>query len=287
MKNKKLVSILLVLGFLIPQITFAAWWNPFTWKVFQKGDNNTKILEERILELEKRLASTTTETPVQSAQVVVSTSTPTTSIQVYPKVGEVQIPKTVKKPAVSVPKQDPLPVKDYEKIYKDLRVGYSELRYGINDEIVLWRDTTLRLDAERNHWNFINKLSKEVNEDITYLATIEKSVPKPGSILDSYVIKLNEYKEKFDQGKLDFATRKDQEIENQKKDELKKSVVTYIRDNRLNLHKDTYHVTAAFLLDNYDREFGTDYYSDFQKAKTQVDTVEFSNHFLLDLGENL
>ena len=53
--------------FLIPQVVFAAWWNPFSWKVFHKEENKTQVLENRVKELEKKLevkASTTSTTSV-------------------------------------------------------------------------------------------------------------------------------------------------------------------------------------------------------------------------------
>mgnify|MGYP001580904712 CR=1 FL=1 len=38
----------------IPQITFAAWWNPFTWKIFYKT--------EKVSELENKLGDNGTTT---------------------------------------------------------------------------------------------------------------------------------------------------------------------------------------------------------------------------------
>jgi S1-C subfamily serine protease len=55
-KYNKFVIILLVAAFFIPQIAFAAWWNPFSWNIWnKKTDSQTQILEKRIRDLEDRL----------------------------------------------------------------------------------------------------------------------------------------------------------------------------------------------------------------------------------------
>jgi|SRR3989344_5494861 len=67
---------LILLVLIIPQVTYAAWWNPLSWFnnwSFRKTDTTTQILEKRIAELENRLASTSTSTEVTTA-----TSTATT-----------------------------------------------------------------------------------------------------------------------------------------------------------------------------------------------------------------
>lgn len=43
MKNKiNIVFVFLLLIVLIPQVTYASWWNPFTWKIFNKKSENTQ-----------------------------------------------------------------------------------------------------------------------------------------------------------------------------------------------------------------------------------------------------
>lgn len=66
--NNKLILLILILA--IPQIALAAWWDPFSWfnnwNFFNKSDNRTQILENRVKELEKKLEDkvSTTTTPV-------------------------------------------------------------------------------------------------------------------------------------------------------------------------------------------------------------------------------
>lgn len=69
-KYYKLFIILLIVFFIIPQITLAAWWNPFSWgiwgkisQVFHRTDNQTQVLENRVKELEKKLSGQSTPTP--------------------------------------------------------------------------------------------------------------------------------------------------------------------------------------------------------------------------------
>lgn len=58
-KYYKLFILLLVVSFIVPQIAFASWWNPFSWniwnKIFYKTDTQTQVLENRVKELENKL----------------------------------------------------------------------------------------------------------------------------------------------------------------------------------------------------------------------------------------
>jgi hypothetical protein len=74
--TKPLVIIVLCL-LLIPQLAFAAWWNPSTWfknwNFLRKKEDKTQILENRVKELEKKLEDTPavftpTDIPPSSAQ---------------------------------------------------------------------------------------------------------------------------------------------------------------------------------------------------------------------------
>lgn len=80
---KKSLLFSLIFGFLIiPQITFAAWWNPTTWfnnwSFFYKSENTTEVLEKRIQELESRLknSSSASTTEITSTSSVETKTTP-------------------------------------------------------------------------------------------------------------------------------------------------------------------------------------------------------------------
>lgn len=76
---KKLLLATLVLSLIIPQVTFAAWWNPFTWKIFNRVDTKTEVLEQRIKELEDKLSTpssvaTSTTELITKEEIIVESS---------------------------------------------------------------------------------------------------------------------------------------------------------------------------------------------------------------------
>src|SRR3989344_7015149 len=98
MKNQRqLLAGAIVLAILIPQITFAAWWNPFTWRIFNKKQE-VKI-----------------EQPVPSESATSS----------------VVVPNKVEKPAVTTEKAKPVPHVDnqgieIEKLKKEIEALKQE-----------------------------------------------------------------------------------------------------------------------------------------------------------------
>lgn len=76
---KKYLSILVLVVLVTPQVAMAAWWNPFSWSVFQKKEASVQQFESRIKDLEqkleetsgKKVASTTTASPVKVEKPVV------------------------------------------------------------------------------------------------------------------------------------------------------------------------------------------------------------------------
>ncbi len=77
MKNSfsKIVFTGALILFIVPQVTFAAWWNPFAWGIFHKTDKNTELLEKRIHELESKLSSSDKITTTSTQKVIAATST--------------------------------------------------------------------------------------------------------------------------------------------------------------------------------------------------------------------
>lgn len=77
MKNKTFLSITIFIAFLfiIPQITFAAWWNPGTWKVFNRKSEvkieraiiATPTSDNRIVDTEKTKTPSKIENPVSAS----------------------------------------------------------------------------------------------------------------------------------------------------------------------------------------------------------------------------
>lgn len=69
------ISSFIVLAFIVPQVAFAAWWNPFTWGVPKESGAKTQALENRVKELESMLATTSSSTVSQSTENASSSST--------------------------------------------------------------------------------------------------------------------------------------------------------------------------------------------------------------------
>lgn len=70
------ISSVVVLAFIVPQIAFAAWWNPISWfngwNFFHRTDTKTQVLENRVKELEKQLEGTATSTAVATTTKAVT-----------------------------------------------------------------------------------------------------------------------------------------------------------------------------------------------------------------------
>ena len=75
---KKIIILGLVLTFIAPHIVLASWWNPFSWNVFNRKDQKTLILENKVKELESRLNK------VDSVQVTSSKSLDTKELNTKP-----------------------------------------------------------------------------------------------------------------------------------------------------------------------------------------------------------
>src|SRR3989344_7260863 len=56
------ISSVIVLAFIVPQIAFAAWWNPFSWNIFQGANTKTQILETPINTLESSVGNNASST---------------------------------------------------------------------------------------------------------------------------------------------------------------------------------------------------------------------------------
>jgi len=67
---KKYFAVLFLIAFIVPSVASASWWNPFSWKIFQKKEvapqvqvETQKTSEEKISELQKQLDDLKKEQP--------------------------------------------------------------------------------------------------------------------------------------------------------------------------------------------------------------------------------
>lgn len=85
--KKRLFHSLAIALLLVPQVTFAVWWNPFTWKVFNKAPtakvqeakqpSEIEKLRSEVEELKKKI-TTATSSPAKASNVVADKSKATT-----------------------------------------------------------------------------------------------------------------------------------------------------------------------------------------------------------------
>ncbi len=152
-KTKSFISIFVITLLIIPQITFAAWWNPTTWKVWQIFTRQN--VETQIVEIEEEEEEEEAEEVVQEAEPVVD-STPSTPAPATPSVSTPPTQVNVVPPVVPVITQ---PAKDYIKIYGDLRAEYSSLR----------RNITEARDSLNNNKEPLNIVEREYEQNLTIL----------------------------------------------------------------------------------------------------------------------
>ena len=105
MKNYQKIFTVIVLGMLIiPQVTFAAWWNPTSWSIFSFLFHPQPQVETII----PATSSTNMATDVSSSSTAVSNATTTaTTTEISIPIVTVPVKKTVKKTAPVPPVQTP------------------------------------------------------------------------------------------------------------------------------------------------------------------------------------
>jgi len=115
--------ILLLIVLIKPSAVFASWWNPFSWKIFQRMDTKTQVLEKRIIELENKLNIATT---TNSALTIKVNDTTTPIINIDEKKDIKKIKKNTSAPKAAEPAAPsglvPVPGVNYDK-YRDPVTG--------------------------------------------------------------------------------------------------------------------------------------------------------------------
>src|SRR3989344_2683167 len=124
-KYYKFLIVLLVFSFIIPQIALGAWWNPFSWNIwnniFHRADTKTQVLENRVKELENKLS----EKPASIPTTVEETKPQKEEVVVPPKKVSTP-PSSISTPQTQVPTQPILDVcKNIEGIQTAVPVGMA------------------------------------------------------------------------------------------------------------------------------------------------------------------
>ena len=260
----------------VPQIVFAAWWNPLSWfngwKFSAPEPDKTQVLENRIKELEKKLGTVATSTATTTNQVVSSTQTSELpqpqkkTNTVAPQQTAPVIPSTVKSvnptPVSPTPTQ---PARDYKVLYDDLVAKYAFLRdTKLESEITTTKESGTQDTNQSIHVGYLTKLQKSLDVD---MAGVTERDPN----------KYDFWNSKYNQIVKDYDTENERYV--------KTLVINFMTNNKYYLYQPDMHIKTARTLDLFDRAFGTSYVKEFRVLKTQQETVEFTDSFLLDMGK--
>jgi len=166
------LTVLLFGILIIPQITFAAWWNPLSWKVFNRTDTKTQILENRVKELENRLENKTATT--SSAGTIIKTSAKN-------NVKAVIKPKSTD-PIISTPK---LTTKSEQTTQDD--TNYSEQVISYLGRLIKEYDDTIYFAKESISWINSIKTKAKNNRDLFAYMRDTSTIANLKEINDSLV----------------------------------------------------------------------------------------------------
>ena len=182
---KKYLSIIALATLIVPSVAFASWWNPVTWfnnwSFLSGNDTKTQILENRINELEMKLASTTTSTATSTKHNLdasATTGTPTYDELLKAKQEKAAaIRTTLNTTSVTAPKPT--------QTHQDQTLKYKHLLFG--DDFINSVTNLKMIPTESN--NLISMIDKRivlVNQLISnYEAVLNRSSSWPE--LDTYL----------------------------------------------------------------------------------------------------
>jgi len=204
MSKKSILLSIITAILIIPQIAFAAWWNPLSW--FNNWrfsppakEIRTEELESRIKELEEKLENVATSTPV----IIATTTQPNPgSIEKKTEKPKTTSQPTVQKPVQAVtqpttPKVELMVKKDYESLYKNTYQKYADLRTLVREEKMVLDEYTSLTIVKSNRRVYLNKLLGILTDDMKTFGEIRDTKPKPENTVNYYVSKYNQIEAEF------------------------------------------------------------------------------------------
>lgn len=226
-----------------PSITNAAWWNPIDWwHVFFPKPPVATVATTTIPSIKETVTTNVVKKPVEKKALVERPSVEKTAA------------------GTVIPMPAPEAVVDYEAMYTDVLGKYVTFRDSID------KSPVMESKADVNHARYLRALYDSMNADIKELSNY-LGKPKPGTIVLFY-------RDKYAQ------IMRDNDTEN--RDYIRNQTVEFVRENRETLHVPDKHTKLAFILNIYDRTFGTRYGDEFKTLLLPVETVEWADGFLLD-----
>jgi len=214
------ISSIIVLAFVIPQVAFAAWWNPISWfngwSFFHRTDIQTQVLENRVKELEKRLENASTSVAVATTTTEQSQTTkrPAQTTPVA-NVGAKNTIPVVDAPVVkqSTPAQPTQPAKDYEKLYAELRGKYGDMRdITVYNAIIPLEELSSRTAIQKEYLAYLRDFDTSLNSDLNALVKLINMKPKPADTIDYYVSRFASLSSDFTAEKSRYQTNLAEEI---------------------------------------------------------------------------
>jgi len=219
-------------------------------------------LENRIKELEKKLETSTSSNAISPAVE----SKPNKPIE------------KVTQPVVNTKTQTTASVIDTEALYKDVVNKYTDFKSQVENDIATLKPMASPILIKRR--DYMNNFSLNLDYEMRGLNNLSSKSQQNLSFYSDKLIKLKDEYRSTLSNYLD-------EYNQAQEDSARKIVVDYIKINKYSLYLTAKHITAATMFDLYDRLFNTKYAEGFRLTKTQTETVEFANSFLLDLGESV
>ncbi len=191
--TKKALSLGLLICLVVPNLVFAAWWNPFSWSIFQsvfyKNERVPFYLENtldnlQVVEQEKKLQNSTTS--------IVSTSTP---IKLKENDGEIKIPSANNgdKKAIVIPNKIPLGIaRDYKVLFSKLEENLTNFR-----DVILMEDerdtktSDIQNKNQENHLLYLGDLESKL--DSLLGKVVKKNSNEFDHLNQAYLNFFNEY----------------------------------------------------------------------------------------------
>lgn len=242
----------------------SAWWNPFSWN-FNRTNKEKEALEEKVKELEEKLDEVESATSTSVVNKEKESSTAVTSKATS---------NSTLKPVVPVQTQ----TQNTANISVDeLITKYTSFRdYVASEKSGLIKNSSLY--SERNYYSYLEELLNRISADLGYLSTIKHWKQLPENIEQTYLYKFNKLETEHKSEATTYAVEREQnEISL-----AKQTAIDYIEINKYQLYETDIHVRAAQVLYLFDKLFSTNYAKEFELKKTQQETLEFANRFLID-----
>jgi len=198
MKNKLSVFVLL-LAITVPQVAFASWWNPLSWKVFSRifspnvetvqevvPTENVASSTDEVSEIEK-LKAELEELKSQkndSGSPKTAPTTQTTTKQNTPAVNSTPAPQTTTK------------TMSRDEMFADVMQKYTNFQSTITNKKGGLKKNSSSL-IERNYYVYLDGLLNKIYSDLGYLESIKNWNSRP-LVEETYLTKYKNLKSDYD-----------------------------------------------------------------------------------------